>query len=296
MLVIAGTIGLSMAGDAVGLPVDDPPDPTELDPIEETGLEVEIPSVPEPGTGLPDPAVPDLGGSAPAPGGPTPVPDRAASSPPVPARETPSMSGTRHVGHRPVDEAARPVPSGPEPGTPVWLAGTNAIPLIAVALYHRLGRDDLLDNRIRARILDAVVEDPGGTVTDYADVADVDRTTARYHLRMLERFDYVMSDRLRGRTRYFENHGRWDAFARRAIAHLRNRSTRQLVAAVLEDPGRPCPDLAERAGLSESAVYRKVDRLAEIGIVRVEGRPKRVRPASSTRDRVDDLVTTLEPT
>lgn len=296
MLVIAGTIGLSMAGGAVGLPVDDPPDPVDLDPVAEAGLEVQILSVLEPGSEVPDPAVPVLGGSAPVDGDPEAVPDRAASSPPVPARETPSVSGTRHVGHRSVDETARPAPSGPAPGTPVWLPGTAALVLLAAALYHRLGRDDLLDNQVRARILDAVEDDPGGTVTDYADVADVDRTTARYHLRMLERFDYVMSDRLRGRTRYFENHGRWDAFARRAIAHLRNRSTRQLVAAVLEDPGRPCPDLADRAGLSESAVYRKVDRLAEIGIVRVEGRPKRVRPASSTRDRVDDLVTVLEPT
>lgn len=292
--VIAGTIGILTAAGAAALPVGDldapiqrtgPPDPGEA---VRAALELRsgsaIPDVPRsPIDGAPPFALdpdPDPGARLPAPAATDPIPD------PV---------GTRHLGDRPAPRRQEATPSEPVRGHPVWSPATAGTVLAAVVLFHRLERDELLDNEIRARILDAVEEDPGGTATEYARTARVDRTTARYHLRMLERFDYVLSDRLRGRTRYFENHGRWDAFARRAIAHLRDRATRRLVAAVLEDPGCSCRELAEPAGLSESAVYRKVHRLDEIGLVEADGRPKRVRPPREARERIDRLVEVVDP-
>lgn len=210
-------------------------------------------------------------------------------TPPDPVSST-SSEAVRHTGQRTVSHRSVAAPPQADGPPPVWWPGTAGVLVLAAAMYHRLDRDDLLDNEVRAAILDAVEDDPGGTVTEYAEAADVDRTTARYHLRMLERFDYVLSDRIRGRTRYFENHGRWGRFARQAIAHLRDRSTRKLVTEVLEEPGRCCRDLADPTGLSESAVYRKIGRLDEIGLVEVEGRPKRVRPPGDDADRVARLV------
>lgn len=291
LLAIAGTLGiLTATGGAAGLPGED----LAPDPVEETVEEIEQAvglETPLTGDGaMPDPMLGDRSSAPPERlGRPTADP---VADPPAP-RDGPTATPPgedRHLGHRPAPQRADPAPDGSSPRPPVWLPATAGVLLVAAAMYHRLGRDDLLDNEIRASILEAVEDDPGGTVTEYAEDVDVDRTTARYHLRMLERFDYVLSDRILGRTRYFENHGRWDAFARQAIAHLRNRSTRRLVEAILEDPGRRCRELADPTGLSESAVYRKIGRLHEIGLVEVEGRPKRVRPSSGDAERVDRLV------
>lgn len=282
---------LATTGSVAGLPDDDlTPDPVD-EALREVEDEVGIDGILEPPEAVSGASIPDVGGTA-LEGSP-----RRDGHPATTTRLTPpdaatptTAEGTRHTGQRTVSHRSVAAPPRSDGRPPVWVPGTAGVLVLAAAMYHRLDRDDLLDNEVRAAILDAVEDDPGGTVTEYAGTVDVDRTTARYHLRMLERFDYVLSDRIRGRTRYFENHGRWGRFARQAIAHLRDRSTRRLVTEVLKEPGRRCRDLADPTGLSESAVYRKVGRLDEIGLVEVVGRPKRVRPPRDDADRVERLV------
>lgn len=164
--------------------------------------------------------------------------------------------------------ASTPVPGSST--TPVTAMSTGLAALAAGLLYHRIGRSEVLENPLRRRIYETVIDEPGGTTTDYAEKVDADRTTARYHLDMLARCDLVVAERLRGHRRFFENHGRYDARTRRVVAHLRNGTTREMIRTLLEEPELTYAELGRRVGISKSATYRKVEQLQDLDVVDVD--------------------------
>lgn len=75
--------------------------------------------------------------------------------------------------------------------------------------FWRIAEQGVLETETRRAIYEAALETPGGTATDYAQEVGVDRTTASYHLEILEHFDYVTSERRLSFLRYAPN-GRKD--------------------------------------------------------------------------------------
>lgn len=61
--------------------------------------------------------------------------------------------------------------------------------------YERIAERGVFETETRREIFEAVRDAPGGTQTEYGDAVGVDRTTARYHLRILEHFGYIQSER-----------------------------------------------------------------------------------------------------
>lgn len=241
----------------------------------------------------------------PVPAAPTPGPAETAS-PPLPVLAPPPAAPPVHTGVRTdasgelhIQAARRAEPADGTEDLAPWVvpaAAGTVILALAVALYHRIERDQVLDNATRAAVLDAVREDPGATAKTYGERVGVDRTTARYHLDLLESFSYTCSRRLAGRTRWFENHGRFGDFAQRVLAQARTASTLRLLSRILDEPGLSRPELAERVGLSRSVTYRRIKRLLDLGAVRLEddGRRATVHPAPDRRDRLELVVDVLE--
>lgn len=78
-----------------------------------------------------------------------------------------------------------------------------------VAGYSRFDDSCPLENQIRQRIYDAIVDDPGTYPLALAETVDVSRSTVRYHVRILEREGLARTDKRRGKRRIFsvENDG-----------------------------------------------------------------------------------------
>jgi hypothetical protein len=53
--------------------------------------------------------------------------------------------------------------------------------------YSRYDDSDPLENEARAAVMDAVEADPGRPTTEVAEAADVNLSTARYHVRVLQK-------------------------------------------------------------------------------------------------------------
>lgn len=68
--------------------------------------------------------------------------------------------------------------------------------------YQRIAERGVLETETRREVYEAVLDSPGGTETEYGLAVDIDRTTARYHLDVLERFGYVSSERRQSFLRY----------------------------------------------------------------------------------------------
>lgn len=68
--------------------------------------------------------------------------------------------------------------------------------------YERIAERGVLETETRREIYETVLEEPGETATYYAAEAGVDRTTATYHLGVLEAFGYLQSRRKGGYCHY----------------------------------------------------------------------------------------------
>jgi predicted transcriptional regulator len=206
----------------------------------------------------PPPAGPGQGG--------TPTPPDGGGDPVDPG---PSSSQVSTAGYQ-------APPTGPPQRAAVALAlGLAAIP-VALVLYRKLTREDVLENETRKRILELVTERPGITTAEISEELDVHYRTARHHLETLEDFGKVTGKRLRGRIRYFENHGRFDDLRKRLISCLEADTKEAIIMEVARSGAVPSGELAERVDVAPSTASHHLGDLEEMGLLarRRDGRSK----------------------
>jgi predicted transcriptional regulator len=156
-------------------------------------------------------------------------------------------------------------------------AGTEAgryrlIAVLFLPLYTRLHKEELLDNEKRGMIRGAVAADPGIHYSELLRRLDLSNGNAAHHLQALERDGFIWS-RSDGRLKRF-----YPAGMRLAQVPV---SLNRLQAAIFET-------LSERDGLSKTelaraleasfpTVHRHVNRMADMGVLRLERRGLSVR-------------------
>ncbi len=153
-----------------------------------------------------------------------------------------------------------------------WLLGAAALVLPpAFVLYRRIQRDTVLDTPARRQVLEAVRDHPGATVARLAEHVDLDYTTVRYHVNVLEEFDLV-TPRRRGRNvRIYPPEG-----APRRPAAIRKvpATALGLLQVVVREPGITQSEAARRLGVTRSTVHWHVERLEGQDLLETrEGRP-----------------------
>lgn len=141
--------------------------------------------------------------------------------------------------------------------------------------YSKYDGSDPLQHEDRARLLDVIESQPGTYLTAVAEETDLPMSTARHHLRILEREGLVERATLRGKRRLFPAHAESQALA----AALADEAT----AAVLEALARigPCStsELAEELDRDPSTMSHHLQRLAADDLV-VRERDGRAQVAS----------------
>lgn len=193
----------------------------------------------------------------------------AAQSAPVPAAaaERPGLAALGHVIS---------LLGGPGPLAAVAAVVVGAAMLAAallVPLYHRLQRDRVLDHGTRARLIAAVKAMPGIHIEELSRLTGCSRSTAVYHLRVLERNAAVRAVPGGKTTHYFPNQGRWDPAEQEQRVLLGSGATRAVAAAVLATPGAPRRALEQAVGLSSSTLSWHLGRLLRLGLVQDQWTP-----------------------
>lgn len=204
----------------------------------------------------------------------------AAGSALATGRDAPTRSVAQGGARAPTRDRSGPV------GTPLAVVATAA-GLAAIVAYRRLTRDDLLDNDLRAAIVEIVEDEPGIHVSALADRLDVAPATIMYHARMLDEFDLLSLDEAGRETRcYSPRHGRE---VREVQRLLRSEAKRDLVDLVLESPGINMSQAARRLDRDRSTIKYHADRLEEAGLLVTDrdGAARRLLAADGLRDRLD---------
>lgn len=157
---------------------------------------------------------------------------------------------------------------------------------LGVPMYSRLAKADLLDNDTRRRVYEVLQADPGLRLSEVARQAGCSTSTARYHLRRLQREDMVQAAGEPGMQRWFPAGDIGpEAMEREAVLAVGN--SREVYRAIQAKPGASLGEIADAVGTSSPAAHKVVERLVDAGLVAKErdGRRVALRPVPVEDDR-----------
>ena len=143
--------------------------------------------------------------------------------------------------------------------------GQTALLFLAVPLYTRLRREQVLEHETRGMIRGYVIANPGDHFNSIKDGLALNNGTLAYHLHVLEKEGIVRSVKDGKFRRFFP--------AEMKIplnGELPTKVQRLVLEIVLETPAISQKEIAKLLGLSQSTISYHLDRLKELGLVRAE--------------------------
>jgi predicted transcriptional regulator len=135
--------------------------------------------------------------------------------------------------------------------------------MLAPFRYSRYDDSDPLEHDARADVYDVVNDAPGAYLSEVADEAGLPLSTARHHIRVLEREDLVSGAKVRGKRRFYPAYTQGIELA----AALNDEATAVVIDAISRLGASSVSDLADELGRDPSTVSHHLKRLAEDDII-----------------------------
>jgi DNA-binding MarR family transcriptional regulator len=135
--------------------------------------------------------------------------------------------------------------------------------MLAPFRYSRYDDSDPLEHDAREAMFEVVEESPGTYLSEIAERADIPLSTARHHIRVLEREDLVSGAKVRGKRRFYPAHTDGVELA----AAMNDDSTAAVIDALARLGAASVSDLADELGKDPSTVTHHVQRLEEDEVV-----------------------------
>jgi DNA-binding MarR family transcriptional regulator len=135
--------------------------------------------------------------------------------------------------------------------------------MLAPFRYSRYDDSDPLEHEARDAMFEVVEESPGTYLSEIADQAEIPLSTARHHIRVLEREDLVSGAKVRGKRRFYPAHTEGVELA----AAMNDESTAAVIDALARLGASSVSDLADELGKDPSTVTHHVQRLEEDEVV-----------------------------
>ena len=153
----------------------------------------------------------------------------------------------------------------------------------AIAGYARVSGHEVLEHPGRAEVYERVKAYPGVSFVQLAEQVGFGQSTLNYHLRVLEKNEYIAAVKDGRYLRFFDRAAGTYAGARKhAVSALRNETTAAIARHIKANPGIVQRDLAAAFGVTASTVSWHVTRLESAGLV------SRARDAHFTRYYIAD--------
>lgn len=150
-------------------------------------------------------------------------------------------------------------------GAGKWLLGSAGA---FIGGYARVQGDAVLQHKGRQQVYDLVQAEPGMHFMDLCERLPFGASTLNYHLRVLERNDFVHRVKDGRYVRFFDRRtGDFAGERKTAVSALRNDTTAAIADCILHNPGIAQRDLAEAFGIAPSTVSWHVERLQKSGLV-----------------------------
>ena len=136
----------------------------------------------------------------------------------------------------------------------------------AIPLFSRIERGGALDNPVRARVHDAIAQEPGLSLSDVAQRAGIAWGTAVHHLRRLESLGLVVSTSELAHRRFFIANTP-AAAQRTAVVAVMHPTARRIAEYVTQRPGTDQAGLCQALGLNNPAASKHLGHFESRGLV-----------------------------
>ncbi len=159
----------------------------------------------------------------------------------------------------------------------VFIGGTEIgllafLQFVIVPLFVRIRNDRVLDHFTRGQIFGFIKANPGTHYIAVQEHLELQNGVLAYHLKVLEREEYISSERDGIYKRFYPRHMKIPR-KERQLSHLQ----RDVVEALKTHPGTSQNGLARMLGESKQVVGYHIRVLQKAGIVRVERDPQQTR-------------------
>lgn len=138
---------------------------------------------------------------------------------------------------------------------------TAELPLILSPLYSKINGSEALVNPVRANIYQLIVANPGISFGSITRELRISNGTGQYHLRVLERFNYVNSRRTGKHTRYYPMG---------TESTTLSETQERIVMVIKENPGISQSDVARELDTSRQLVNYHVKKLTDKQVIIVQ--------------------------
>ncbi len=159
---------------------------------------------------------------------------------------------------------------------PLWVKVASALDGIMIIIGAAglapsiIGRiQDVLDNSNRQAIFYYVMNNPGCTPAEITTRQNMNNSTVKYHLLMLETEGKVTRRRMGKFTRFYNNAGVND-MEKVVASYLRNETSKNILQVILDNPGITNNVLSDRFSLDKSTVHWHMERFLKDGLVGFE--------------------------
>lgn len=126
-------------------------------------------------------------------------------------------------------------------------------------------RDGVLKNDLRKRILDLIKVEPGIYFSKIRDAINVDSNTLIWHLKMLEKFDFIRVEKFGNSTVFF------DKFLDKSLDpfyyYIHKEDSTDIFKQIATNPGQSFQDLLHALSLPRTTLVRKLKSLIENGLL-----------------------------
>ncbi|MEK6975859.1 MAG: winged helix-turn-helix transcriptional regulator [Candidatus Thermoplasmatota archaeon] len=137
-----------------------------------------------------------------------------------------------------------------------------------VAGYARVSGQEILEHPGRQEVYERVKAYPGVSFVQLADQVSFGQSTLNYHLRVLEKNEYITAVKDGRYLRFFDRQaGTYAGHRKLAVSALRNTTTAAMARHIKANPGVVQRDLAAAFGVTASTVNWHITRLAGAGLV-----------------------------
>jgi len=136
---------------------------------------------------------------------------------------------------------------------------------------------DVLNNRNRLRIFSYVASNPGCTPIEISAKQKMNMGTVKYHVFMLESQGEIVLKRIGGFILLFNTSHASGDLDKAVLAYIKNNTSKNLLYAIMEEPGVTNKKLSERFDLDKSSVHWHIERFINDRLVKYEqdGKNKR---------------------
>jgi len=160
---------------------------------------------------------------------------------------------------------------------PLWVqvvGGLDSILLVlgTLSLFPAvLGKvQNVLDNRNRKDIFDYVLGHPGCTPAEITSRQNMKNGTVKYHIQMLESQGKVILKRMGKYTRIFNTSHANSDLEKTLCSYTKNETSKNLLCAIMEEPGVTNQRLSERFSIDKSSVHWHMERFLNDNLIKYE--------------------------